>query len=122
MRLGWQTLCERQDAKWAKHGQGLNSMILNGEIKDGWINTPSQKEINHSIGELFSRMQVCIPHEAVMSSRVMFCVIVGKIGYDWLPVDEELAAAGAVAYPVEAHVDGFGALLFDGVICKPDSG
>ena len=48
----------------------------------------------------------------------MFCVIVVQIGYTWLPVDEELAAAGAVADPVEAHADGFGALLFDGVIFK----
>ena len=57
-----------------------------------------------------------------MSRRVMFCVIVGHIGYAWLPVDEELAAAGAVADPVEAHVYGFGALLFDGIICKSYSG
>ena len=57
-----------------------------------------------------------------MSRRVMFCVIVGQIGYSGLPVDEELAAAGAVADPVEAHVDGFGALLFDGVICKSNTG
>ena len=56
-----------------------------------------------------------------MSRRVMFCVIVGQIGYAWLPVDEELAVAGAVADPVEAHVDGFGELLFDGVICKSES-
>ena len=51
-----------------------------------------------------------------MSRRVMFFVIIFQIGYSWLPVDEELAADGAVADPVEAHVDGFGALLFDGVI------
>ena len=57
-----------------------------------------------------------------MRRRVMFCVIVGKVGYAWLPVDKELAAAGAVADPVEAHVDGFGALLFDGVICKSNCG
>ena len=57
-----------------------------------------------------------------MSRGVMFCVIVGHIGYAWLPVDKELAAAGAVADPVETHVDGFGALMFDGVICKSDRG
>ena len=38
------------------------------------------------------------------------------------PVDKELVAASAVMDPVEAHVDGFGALLFDGVICKSNSG
>ena len=97
-------------------------MMPNGLITDEGINTPSQKESNHSIGELFSQMQVCIPHEAAMSSRVMFCVIVSKIGCAWLPVDEELAAAGMVVDPVETHSDGFGALLFDGVICKSDSG
>ena len=52
----------------------------------------------------------------------MFCVIVGQIGYAWLPVEEELAAAGAVADLVEAYVDGFGELLFDGVIYKSNSG
>ena len=57
-----------------------------------------------------------------MSRQVMSCVIVGQIGYSRLPVDKELAAAGAGADPVEAHVDGFGALLFDGIICKPGSG
>ena len=61
-------------------------------------------------------MQVCRPHDAVMSRRVMFYVIVGQIGYAWLPLDMELAADGAVADPVEAYVDGLGALLFGGVI------
>ena len=52
----------------------------------------------------------------------MFCVIVRQIGYAWLPVDEEMAAAGAVADTVELHVNPFGELLFDGFICKSDSG
>ena len=43
-----------------------------------------------------------------MSRRVMFCVIICQIGYAWLTVDEELAAAGAVTDPLEAHVNGFG--------------
>ena len=42
MRLGWQSLCERQDSKRAKHGQGLKSMIPNGQITDGGI-----KSINY---------------------------------------------------------------------------
>ena len=67
-------------------------------------------------------MEVCRPHEAVKSRRVMFCVIVVHIGYAWFPVDKELAAAGALVDPAEAHVDGFGALLFDGVICKSNIG
>ena len=57
-----------------------------------------------------------------MSRRVMLCVIFGKIDYAWLPVDEELAAAGTVTDPVEIHVGGFGTLLFDDVIFKSDSG
>ena len=91
-------------------------MVPNGRNANRGINTLSQKDSKHSIGELFSRMQVCRPHEAVMSRQVMFRVIAGHISYVWLPVNEELAAAGAVADPVEARVDGFGALLFDGVI------
>ena len=94
----------------------------NGQNTDGGINTPLQKESNHSIGELFSQMQVCRPYESVMSSRVIFCVIVSQIGYSGLSVDKELAAAGAVADPVEVHAYGFGALLFDGVICKYNCG
>ena len=61
-------------------------------------------------------MQICILHEAVMIRQVMFCVIVGQIGFAFFPVDKKLTAAGAVADPVEAHVYGFGALLFDGFI------
>ena len=40
-----------------------------------------------------------------MSRRVMLYVIVGNIDYSWLSVDEELAAAGTVADPVETHVE-----------------
>ena len=52
----------------------------------------------------------------------MLCVIVGKIGYACLPEDKELDAAVKVADPVEMHVNGFGELLFDGVICKSNGG
>ena len=38
MRLGWLTLCERQDAKQAKHGWGLDSMMPKGRSMDGKIN------------------------------------------------------------------------------------
>ena len=116
MSLGWLSLCEKQDTKRAKRRQGLNSMIMNGQSTDGGIITPLQKESNNSIGDLFSPMQVCRLHEAMMSRPVIFCVIVGQIGYAWFPVDEELTVDGAVADPVETHVDGFEALMFDGVI------
>ena len=78
----------------------------NGRSTDRGINILLQKERNYSIGELFSRMQLFRLHEAVMSRRVFFCVIICQIGYALLPVNEELAAAGAVADPVEAHVNG----------------
>ena len=55
---------------------------------DGGNNTPSQKESSHSIGEFFSRMQVCRLHEAVMSRQVMLWVAVGKVDYDWFSVEE----------------------------------
>ena len=67
IRLGWKSLCERQDAKQAKNGRGFTCMMPNGKSTDRGINTPSQKEGNHSIGELFSQMQVCRLYEAVMS-------------------------------------------------------
>ena len=102
--------------------RGLNSKTPNGQSTDTGINTPSQKESNHSIGEFFSRMQVFRPHETVMSRRVMLCVIVGNIVYAWFPVYKELAAAGTVVDPGETHVNGFRALLFDGVIGKSDGG
>ena len=76
MRLGWQSLCERQDAKRVNHGWEFNCMMPNGRSTDGVVNTPSQKEINYSIGELFSRVQVWRPHETVMSRRVIFCVTI----------------------------------------------
>ena len=107
MKLAWLTFCERQDTKRAKHGRGLNSMMPNRQSTGRGINTPSQKESNYSIGKLFSRMKLCRAHEAVMIRQVMFCVIVGNIGYAWFPVDKELAAAGRVADPAEMHVNGF---------------
>ena len=57
-----------------------------------------------------------------MIRQVMLCVIIINIGYAWLSVDEELDAADMAADPVETHVDGFGAILFDGVIGKSDCG
>ena len=107
MRLGWQTLFLRQDAKLAKHRRGLSSMMPNRRSTDREINTPSQKEKNHIIGMSFGRMQGCRLHDAGISRQLTFCVVVGQIGYSWLPVDAELVAAGAVVDQVEVHVGGF---------------
>ena len=47
---------------------------------------------------------------------MVFREVVGQVGGSAFPVDDELALADAVADPVEAQVNGFGALLLDGVI------
>ena len=41
-------------------------------------------------------------------------VLVAKVADTWLPVDEELALACAIAYPIKTHVDRFWSFLFDG--------
>ena len=51
-----------------------------------------------------------------MRGRVVFRVVVGKILGALAPMDEEMALADTIAYPIEAHIHGFGAALFDGVI------
>ena len=57
-------------------------------------------------------------------SVVLCCVglgeEVGEVRCTGLPFDAELALVDAVADPVEAHVDGFGALDVDCVCGKPD--
>ena len=46
----------------------------------------------------------------------MLGVVVAKVSDAWLPVDEELTLACAIAYPIKAHVDRFRSFLFDGVV------
>jgi hypothetical protein len=48
--------------------------------------------------------------------RMMFGEIVGKVGAAWLPVHMEMALTDTVPHPIEAHVFGFGASLFDRVV------
>ena len=52
----------------------------------------------------------------------MLGVVVAKVGDTQLPVDEELALACAIAYPIKSHVDRFRLFLFDGVAGKVISG
>ena len=59
-------------------------------------------------------MQVSSAHAPVMGRRVVLGGVVGQIGGARAPVDVELALRLTVLEPVEAHVDGFGAALFDG--------
>ena len=62
--------------------------------------------------------KVLIAFEAMVRGRVVFGVIVGKILGAFAPVDEEMALADTIAYPIEAHIHGFGASLFDCVVAN----
>ena len=46
----------------------------------------------------------------------MLRVVVGEVATARLPLDDELAVLDAILEPVETHVDGLGALLFDSVV------
>lgn len=61
-------------------------------------------------------MQKKRAHELMVLGRMVLGEIIGKIVTAFLPVDSELALADAIADPVEAHVDGFGAALLDSVV------
>ena len=52
----------------------------------------------------------------------MFGVVVRFVGGTRAPVDEKLAKERTVLEPVVVHVDGFGALLFDGVVGESSAG
>ena len=49
-------------------------------------------------------------------------MVVAKVGDTRLPVDEELALACEIAYPIKAHVDRFWSFLLDGVVGEAVSG
>lgn len=53
---------------------------------------------------------------AVVGSGVVFGVIIGHVGFTATPDNFELALSNSAFDPVEAHVDGFGSFLFDGVV------
>jgi len=55
-------------------------------------------------------------HGLMMFGRMVFGKIIGAIGVTRAPEDVELTLTGAVTNPIKSHVDGLGALLFDGVI------
>jgi len=46
----------------------------------------------------------------------VLCVVVGEVVVAFAPVDKEVALADAVSNPIEPHVHGFRAALFDGVV------
>jgi len=47
---------------------------------------------------------------------MVFGEVIGTIGATRVPKNVELALADPVADPIKSHVDGFGPLLFHGVI------
>ena len=59
-------------------------------------------------------MNIDRPKSAMVGSAVVLGRVVGKIYGAGGPVDVELSLVGAVSEPVEPHIDGFGAVLFDG--------
>ena len=75
--------------------------------------------IDHVIGKSCGGMQVSGAHEMIMVGKVLFCVVVSKVGATRFPVDKELALVFIIFYPVEAHVDHLGLLLIDGIVGKP---
>ena len=55
-------------------------------------------------------------HVSMMSWRMMFCKVVSNVVGARCPINAEVALGDAIPYPIEAHVDGFGADLFDGPV------
>ena len=53
---------------------------------------------------------------------MMLGVVVAKVGDARLPVDEELALACAISYPIKAHVGRFRSFFLDGVLGKAVDG
>ena len=59
------------------------------------------------IGKSCVGIQVIVAHETMMGGRVVFCVVVAKVGATRFPVYKELALAFTIFDPVEAHVNRF---------------
>ena len=67
-------------------------------------------------------MQVGGSYESVVGSRIMLGEVVTKVGASGFSVHEELHLAFPILDPIEARVDSFGALLFNGVVSKAFGG
>ena len=61
-------------------------------------------------------MQVEWTHAAMVLGGVMLGIIIGFVCLTGLPINHEFSLADLVSDPEEAHVHGFGALLFDGIV------
>ena len=62
-----------------------------------------------------------LPHGLVVVWWVVFCVIVPHVVSSWHPIDEELSLLDSILDPIEAHINGFGSFLFDGLVGKASS-
>jgi len=58
-------------------------------------------------------MEVQRARAPVNGRSKVLCVVVGKIANVRLPLDDELAILDAILEPIETHVNGFGAFLFN---------
>ena len=67
-------------------------------------------------------MQINGAHENVITGRMMFCEVIGKVLGAFAPIDLELFLLDSVLNPVETHINGFGAALFDGFVGDTGSG
>jgi hypothetical protein len=55
-------------------------------------------------------------HDDMMFGMMMLCEIAGGVSRSAPPIDMVLFLLNAVANPIEAHIHGFGSLLFDGFV------
>jgi hypothetical protein len=55
-------------------------------------------------------------HGDMMFGMIMLCKRVGAVSRSAPPIDMVLFLPNAVANPIEAHIHGFGSLLFDGFV------
>ena len=56
------------------------------------------------------------PDGPVVGHRVVLGPVVAMVFRSLAPMDAELALADSIAYPVEAHADGFGSALLDAIV------
>ena len=67
-------------------------------------------------------MQIFMSHELMVLSGMVFGEVISAIQFGFAPIHVILALSDAIADPIEAHIDGFGPLLFDGVIGEASGG
>ena len=67
-------------------------------------------------------VEICRSQLLMMCGGMMFGDVIGFVQNAFFPVDVELSLSHAVANPIKAHVDSFGAFLFDGIVCDAGGG